>query len=154
MSFYFLDTSAIIKYYFSETGHSFIVNLCRPTQGHHIFISQASRVEVVATICRKARDQNMQIIERDKLINDFRKDCKRIYGTEQVTNAIYAAAGDLCRAYRLRAYDAVQLACAINVNKKVLTYQSFPPIFVCADKKLVEFASAEGLPTENPNDHP
>jgi uncharacterized protein with PIN domain len=76
MDAYFLDTSAIIKYYFSETGHSFVVNLCRPAQGHDVFISQASRVEVVATICRKARDQGMPIIDRDKLINDFRKDCK------------------------------------------------------------------------------
>jgi predicted nucleic acid-binding protein len=117
------------------------------------FISQASRVEVIATICRKACDQSMPIIDRDKLINDFRKDCKRIYSTEQVTNAIYAAAGGLCRTHRLRAYDAVQLACAININKKVLVYQTSLPIFICADKKLIEFACAEGLPTDNPNDH-
>ncbi len=154
MDGYFLDTSAIIKYYFSETGHFFIVNLYSRAKGRDVFISQASRVEVVATICRKAREQGMPIIDRDKLIDDFRKDCKRIYGTEQVTNAIYAAAGDLCRAYRLRAYDAVQLACAINVNKKVLTYQASPAIFICADKKLLEFACAEGLTTDNPDNYP
>jgi len=154
MDAYFLDTSAIIKYYFSEAGHSFVVNICSQAKGRDVFISQASRVEVVATICRKARDQGMPIIDRDKLINDFRKDCKRIYGTEQVTNAIYATAGDLCRTYRLRAYDAVQLACAINVNKKVLPYQTSPLIFICADKKLVEFAYAEGLTTNNPEIYP
>ena len=73
-----------------------------------------------------------------------------MYGVERVTDAIYASAGNLCRIYRLRAYDAVQLACALSVHRKSLAKQAPSPIFVCADKRLVEFACVEGLVADNP----
>lgn len=154
MSAYFLDASAILKYYCLELGQSWVQDLCDPIQGHDIFISQASRAEVIAGICRKAHRQEISIIERNKLVNTFREDCERTYGIELVTNVIYALAGDLCHTYNLRAYDAVQLACALSIQKKLLAIQAPSPIFICADKKLVEFACAEGLITDNPNNHP
>ena len=55
MSTYFLDTSAVVKRYFVEQGHDWVVDLCDPVQEHRLYISQVALVEVVATICRKAR---------------------------------------------------------------------------------------------------
>ncbi len=40
MATYFLDTSAIIKRYFAEQGHAWVVSLYDPTQGHYLNISQ------------------------------------------------------------------------------------------------------------------
>jgi predicted nucleic acid-binding protein len=154
MGIYFLDTSAIVKRYCLELGQSWVQDLCNPLQGHALFISQASRVEVVAAICRKAHSQEISVIERDKFISNFRTDCDRVYGVELVTNGIYTSAGNLCCTYRLRAYDAVQLACALNVHKKSLVKHVPSPIFVCADKRLIEFACAEGLAADNPENHP
>jgi len=150
MGSYFLDTSAIVKCYFPEQGHFWVANLCDPAQKHDLFISQAALVEVIAAICRKAREQNMQIVRRDRTIDMFRADCANIYNRELVTESIYANAGNLCRTYRLRAYDAVQLACALSRRREALANRMALPIFVCADKKLAEFASAEGLATDNP----
>jgi PIN domain nuclease of toxin-antitoxin system len=59
MSAYFLDASAILKYYCLELGQSWVQDLCDPIQGHDIFISQASRAEVIAGICRKAHRQEI-----------------------------------------------------------------------------------------------
>ncbi len=67
MASYFLDTSAIIKHYFSEPGHSWIENLYQPVGKHTIYISQVALVEVVASICRKAREQNLIASNRDTL---------------------------------------------------------------------------------------
>jgi predicted nucleic acid-binding protein len=72
MATYFLDTSAIVKRYFPELGHSWVVALCDPTQGHKLYISQAALVEVVSTICRKVREQSITIADRDQLIARFR----------------------------------------------------------------------------------
>ena len=154
MGIYFLDTSAIVKYYCPELGQSWVRTICNPTQRPSLYISQASRVEVVAAICRKAHSQTISVIERDKFISKFRTDCERMYSVERVTNAIYASAGNLCRIYRLRAYDAVQLACALSVHRRTLARQAPSPIFICADKRLVEFACTEGLVADNPENHP
>jgi uncharacterized protein len=130
MGKYFLDTSAIVKCYFPESGQPWVLNLCNPEQGHDLYISQAALVEVVAAICRKARDQNMLASDRDKLISLFRKDCKNIYSIKRVTAATYTFVGNLCRLHRLRAYDAVQLACALTLRNAALVNQTSVPVFI------------------------
>jgi len=153
MGSYFLDTSAIVKCYFPERGHFWVSNLCDPAHNHDLFISQAALAEVIAAICRKAREEGLQTARRDKIIDTFRTDCNDIYSREPVTDTIYTDAGNLCRTHPLRAYDAVQLACALNRRRETLANQISPPIFVCADKKLAEFASTEGLATDNPENY-
>jgi predicted nucleic acid-binding protein len=156
MAFYFLDSSAIVKRYFQEPGHEWIETLHDPAQGHGLYIAQAALVEVVASICRKAREQNMPREERDSTIDDFRRDVQNTYSVWVVDNALYIAAGDLCRLHRLRAYDAVQLACAMAVREDVLVAQSPDTeqpdfLFVSADFGLLTIARAEGFSSENPN---
>jgi hypothetical protein len=75
-----------------------------------------------------------------------------------VDNILYTAAGDLCRTHRLRAYDAVQLACAIAVREDVFKAQPpevEPPdiTFISADHGLLTVALAEGFSIENPNNY-
>ncbi len=153
MGTYFLDTSAIVKRYFPEQGHDWIVALCDPVRQHKLYISQAALVEVVATICRKTREQHITTTERDMLIDTFRQDSQDTYGISLVTTKTYTFAGDLCRSHRLRAYDAVQLACALSLREEALVNQVSVPVFVCADINLINVASAEGLSVENPHSY-
>src|SRR5947209_15742193 len=154
MALYFLDSSAIVKRYFQEPGHEWIEALHDPAQGHGLYIAQAALVEVVASICRKAREQTMPLDERDSTIDDFRRDVQNTYSVWLVDTALYVAAGDLCRSHRLRAYDAVQLACALGLRDRAQARQGPAPIFVCADSNLLSIAAAEGLSVENPNSYP
>jgi uncharacterized protein len=147
-----------VKRYFQEPGHEWIESLHDPAQGHGLYIAQAALVEVVASICRKAREQNMPLEERDTTIDDFRRDVQNTCSVWVVGNELYAAAGDLCRSHRLRAYDAVQLACAMAVREDILLTQ--PPdaepadfLFVTADFVLLTIARAEGFSSENPNNY-
>ena len=96
----------------------------------------------------------MSAEERDTTIDDFRRDVRSVYNVRLVDDELYIVAGNLCRLHRLRAYDAVQLACAIAVRKRTLEVQDAEPlpfIFVSADTGLLNFARAEGLNVENPN---
>ena len=154
MATYFLDTSAIIKRYIFEPGQAWILSLCNPAQGHDLYISQAALVEVVAAMCRRAREKSISIAERDRLITVFRQDSKQGYNIWPVTTDLYHAAGDLCRSHRLRAYDAVQLASVLALRQYTLANQAPEPIFVCADVGLLDIAGVEGLQSENPNTYP
>lgn len=154
MTTYFLDTSAIVKRYIFEPGQAWVLSLCDPAQGHDLYISQAALVEVVATICRRAREQSINMDERDRLISVFRQDSRSNYNIWPVTTDLYEAAGNLCRSHRLRAYDAVQLACALALRQYTSGNQAPDPIFVCSDFRLLDIAGVEGLQVENPNNYP
>lgn len=158
MALYFLDSSAIVKRFFQEQGHDWIETLHDPAQRHVLYIAQAALVEVVASICRKAREQDMPLEERNSTIDDFRHDVRSYYSAWIVDNALYVAAGDLCRTHRLRAYDAIQLACALAVRDDAFRVQlpeAEPPdvIFVSTDHGLLAIALAEGFNVENPNNY-
>ena len=153
MATYFLDSSAVVKRYFPEQGHRWTVALCDDAQGHELYIAQSALVEVVAALCRREREGSITLAERDTLITLFREDSKESYNLWPVTTDLYTSAGDLCRSHRLRAYDAVQLACALALREYALVNQAPFPIFVCADVGLLDVASAEGLRIENPNNY-
>lgn len=156
MAAYFLDTSALVKYYVAEVGQGWVKSLC--DQPHHnlIFIAQVTAVELVAALCRKVRDKppGLTSLERDQQIAFFRQDAQAKFSEVPVTGGIIARAGDLCFTHPLRAYDAVQLACALQVREDVQAAGLAVPIFVSADQALLTFAQHEGLRTDNPNEHP
>ena len=59
----------------------------------------------------------------------------------------------LTRRQKLRGYDAIHLACALALNKPLVD-DGLPSLtFIAADDNLLAAACAEGLATENPNDH-
>ncbi len=154
MALYFLDTSAIVKRYVpKEHGHIWISDICSASQGHRLYIAQTALVEVVSAICRRGHEKSITSSVRDVLIAQFRLDIKNDYKAWRVTAPVYSFAGDLCKLYRLRAYDAVQLACALQLRDKMLAFEEVPPIFVCADDALLEFAAQKGLVVENPNNY-
>ena len=101
MAIYFLDSSAVVKRYFPEQGHRWIDALCNAAQGHEIYIAQPALVEVVAALCRREREGNITLAERDALITLFREDSKESYNIWPVTTDLYTSAGDLCRTTRL-----------------------------------------------------
>ncbi|MEO7022330.1 MAG: type II toxin-antitoxin system VapC family toxin [Ktedonobacteraceae bacterium] len=155
MSVLFFDTPALIKRYLAEKGCAWVRAQCHANAGHTIVISQATSVEAVAALCRKGREinpaQRITLDERDKQIRIFREDTQLEYFIIPVTASIYEKAGDLCRTHQLRAYDAIQLACALTSSDKLARSGEPAPIFVSADDKLLEIARAEGFTIENPN---
>ncbi len=156
MPTYFLDTSALVKRHIAEPGHAWVRAVCDPGAGNSIVVCDIALVEVTATFARMARETPRRIspARRDRLITDFEAVFLRQYIVMQVNRTLLARAAALCRTHPLRAYDAVQLACALTKRDDDQASGLPAPIFVCADTVLLSAAAAEGLGTENPNAHP
>jgi hypothetical protein len=58
------------------------------------------------------------------------------------------------RKHRLRAYDAVQLAVALDVHRLQQTAGLGTVTLISADQALNDAATAEGMTVDDPNRHP
>lgn len=156
MAAYFLDSSALVKRHFTEPGHAWVNALCDLAAGHSRVIAETSIVEVIASFCRMARERPRRLsrASRDRLIPIFERLVDSEYAVAQVRRATLTQAAALCRTHPLRAYDAIQLACAQAQRARNLAAGRPSPIFVCADTALLIAAQAEGFAIENPNAHP
>jgi predicted nucleic acid-binding protein len=72
----------------------------------------------------------------------------------RITRSIVTQAGLVLERHPLRAYDAVQLACALAVQRLMHQQGMPPPLFVTADEALLVAARAEGFPVANPLQYP
>lgn len=92
--------------------------------------------------------------ERDRQLTIFLSDCAQQYRLTHLNQAILNLAIDLTQRHPLRAYDSVQLATAIIVNRSLVAHGLPPLVFVTADGTLITAAQSEGLTVDNPNWHP
>ena len=83
----------------------------------------------------------------------FRPDCLNEYRIVTAVDGIIDEATRLLERYPLRAYDAVRLAAAVIANSLLLADGLAPLIFLSADDRLNDAASAEGLAIDNPSQH-
>ena len=72
----------------------------------------------------------------------------------RVCKVVCADAMLLARSHGLRAYDAVQLAAALQARLIYQTGGLGPVSLVSADQTLNEAGEAEGMDVDDPNSHP
>ncbi len=153
MSLYFLDSSAIVKRYVSETGTGWILNLHKPSAQNVFYVAQITGVEVVSAISRRLRGNKLTQKSADKAISRFKRDFAIKIRIIRLNDQIIAQAIRLSEVHFLRGYDAVQLAIALELEKR-FALQNFSSItFISADNALNSAAVAEGLAVDNPNNH-
>jgi len=75
------------------------------------------------------------------------------YIVSTLSDKVVEVAVNMTRRHPLRAYDAVHLATATNINAALMQAGLPSVIFVSADITLCEAAKAEGLSVDDPNDH-
>jgi predicted nucleic acid-binding protein len=83
----------------------------------------------------------------------FSKHHRERYTVLRAEDITIELATELTQHHPLRAYDAVQLATALLLNRRLLADKLSPLTFVSADDVLCQAALAEGLPAENPNEY-
>lgn len=150
---FYLDASALVKRYMAETGTAWVESVCAD-DSHVIAIAQIGLVEVAAAFASKRRGNFITPDEYDRALADLIHDAQTRYLLVAVDQALVDSAIQLTRRQRLRGYDAVHLACALALNEPLVDAGQPPLMFVAADKDLLTAAAAEGLATDNPNDHP
>ena len=154
MANYYVDSSGLVKRYVAEVGSRWVKTICEPKSRNKINMLSVTKVEIASAFSRRCREGTLTLDERDTLMTTFLAHCVTQYRVINIDRRILDTAVDLTKQHPLRAYDAVQLAAAIHVNRALLA-RSLPPItFVSADDRLLAAALAEGLTIENPNVHP
>jgi len=152
MSTFYLDSSALVKRYLTENGSAWLRTLVEPLAGNTIIIAEITHVEVAAAIAARHRAPGgISRRVRDGAVNLLAKHCRDEYRLIATNKTILDRAIDLTQTYRLRGYDAVQLATALYTNSALLSTELAGLTMLAADKDLITAAQAEGLLADNPN---
>ena len=154
MAIYFLDSSALVKRYISETGAAWVLGIFDPTLNNEVFIAAITGVEIIAAITRRSRSGSISITAARLIRNQFKTDLHKDYQSVEITEIIINSGMVLSETYGLRGYDAIQLAAGRAVNSLCITNGLPPLIFVSADNELNAAVISEGLMIENPNNYP
>lgn len=155
MSTFFLDSSALVKRYVSEVGSGWVTALTEFGAGNVIVVAEITRVEVAAALAARHRSgSGFTRSDRDRAVDLLLRHCDREYRIASLTPAVVGKAVGLTQEYRLRGYDAVQLATALIVNSALAATFLGTLTFVASDGDLLIAAEAQGLKTENPSGHP
>jgi predicted nucleic acid-binding protein len=151
---YFFDSSAIVKRYVAEIGTGWVGSLVGVAGGNLIYLARLTLVETISAITRKGYGGGISTSAVAKAITDFRHDFLNEYGKIEVTAILIERAASLAEAHALRAYDAVQLAAALQINTDRLAVGLPAVTLISADVALNAAAIAEGLAVDDPNAHP
>lgn len=63
MAVYFIDSSALVKRYISETGSAWVVGLFDPALNNEVFIAAITGVEIIAAITRRSRGGSISVMD-------------------------------------------------------------------------------------------
>lgn len=150
MSAYFLDSSALVKRYMPEAGTIRVREITRVSAGNRVFLAQLTSVEFVSALSRRLREKFItpRTLRAARLL--FQRHLERQFVPIMYSDVIGRSAMDLVELHPLRAFDAIQLATAIEVEDKLKAAGRPPLTFVCADKRLLTIASTVGLAVEEP----
>ena len=119
-----------------------------------LFISLITAVEVFSAITRRQRGRSLSAAQAAAILGHFRRHLKQRYNVLELTPSLVTAAMLIARTHGLRAYDAVQLTAALEVNRRRQAMELEAVTLVSADRELNTAAVAEGLPVEDPTTHP
>lgn len=154
MSTIYLDASALVKRYTSEPGSQWLREMIKPGFNKRFLTAEFTLAEVAAAINAKHRaPRGLTVQERDQTLATFAHHCQNEYQLIAVDRNMVNFAVMLTGQYRLRGYDAIHLASALTIFRKLKNAGLSSFQIIAADKDLLAAASAEGLITDNPNDH-
>ena len=153
MASYYFDTSALAKRYLKENGSSWVSDVCDDSPNNLIFVSELTEIELISAISRRVRGGSLTVVAAQIGIENFDSDRVEQYLAVEVSKSVLLAARDIVETHSLRGYDAVQLASALECNRRQILRGFAPIYFVSADTELLAAARSEGLETENPSDH-
>ena len=152
MPAYFFDSSAIVKFYVAEAGTLWVRSFT-DSEDNIIHVSGLARVETISALTRRLHRSDITKAEFNEACDDLQQDFATQYRIVALTEEIIEDAVALARKHGLRAYDAVQLAAALDTSRIVSQIESTQLTLVSADLELNAAGASEGLQIENPNTH-
>ncbi len=121
---------------------------------HTLYVARITAVEVYSAITRRQRAGDLSASQAGAILAHFRRHLANRYRIIELTPALFDEAMLTARKHRLRAYDAVQLAVALEVRRIHKVAGSPSITVVSSDRDLNAAAMAEGLSVDDPTTHP
>lgn len=131
----YLDTSVLVSIYVPEKHSDEILNLLK-NSNERFSISRLTETEFFSALAFKKRNKELSQTDINSITVLFHQHLSQlIYDKFHITDAVFETAIQFLTLYKthLRTLDALHLACAANINAKLIT----------ADKTLAK--SAEQL---------
>ncbi len=153
MSAYYFDSSALVKYYAQETGTNWVRGLIDTQPANEIFTALVTGAEIVAAIKRRERMNLITAADTAAALGAFKSQFRIRFKAFRTSDAVVDRAMDLAEKHKLRGYDAVQLASALLIEERMTAQGVGPLTLISADVDLNQAAQAEGLLTDDPNQH-
>ena len=146
MASVYLDTSALLKLYIEEEGADRVTHIVEDAEVGQVVILDLAKVEARSAIRRREREGDIASADADRVLQQIENDASALFLVQPSTSAVMEEAARLIDRHQLRAYDALQLAGCLVVRAGMPE----PVTLVCADARLCEVATGEGLTTLNP----
>lgn len=153
MATFFFDSSALVKCYIKENGTVWARSHINAHPPNEIAIAQVTGVEIIAAITRRLRVGTATPADAAQAISAFRNDFQSRYDVVALSASLIEEVMNLAELHGLRGYDAVQLATALVVEARMTAVGIGPLTLISADAELNQAAQAEGLLTDDPNQH-
>jgi predicted nucleic acid-binding protein len=139
----YLDTSALVKRYYTESGSAWVHDLFQPE--NVLMTSKVAYAELLAALARKRREKEITEAAFVRAVESFQQEWKEFVVAE-VTESVFTDLLSLVTRHSLRGFDAIHLCTALWFRKRLKT----DVLFACADRVLLTAAEAEGFEVQNP----
>ena len=146
MASVYLDTSALVKRYIEEEGTARVIALTKDSGAAQVIILDVALLESRSAVRRREREGDISESDANRILKQIEEDASSSFLLQPSTSAVMEEAARLIDRHPLRTYDALQLAGCLVARRGA----AGPLTFVCADVRLCETASLEGLAVLNP----
>lgn len=140
---YYLDTSALVKRYYTERGSAWVHRLFQPENA--LVASKVAYAELLAALARKRSEKEISEADFTHAVESFQQEWQEFVVVE-VTEAVFTELLSLVQRHPLRGFDAIHLCTALWFRKRMKA----DLVFVGADRNLLTAAGAEGCGVRNP----
>jgi uncharacterized protein len=148
----FFDSSALVKCYVAEAGSAWTRSIL-DDENNVVYVAGLSRVETISALTRRFRRGHISQEEFDVSCEQFGLDLISQFEIVGLPDQMIDEASTLAKKHGLRAYDAVQLAAALDTNRIVSAIGVDQLRLISADLELNAAAAAENLNVDDPNTH-
>ena len=116
MARFFLDTSALVRRYDrTEPGSVDVREICTPARSRTLFLARTTSMEVASAFGRKRREGAFTVFEEARLWRLFLLHWESQFHIVPLTDWVCEQAEGIARNHPVRAFDAVQISCALTV---------------------------------------
>jgi len=147
LALYYLDSSALIKLYVREPGTEQMLQLASRTAGNQLAVLALAQVEMRSAVRRRERSGEIESELSDQLLASFQRHVEGVFLRQVLTEAMLDVACELVDRHGLYALDAIQLAGYFALKT---SSAASVPVFVYADRDLLQAAESEAVPVFNP----